>query len=621
VKRTGQTGPAAVSVKWAFALRPTPLHPEKDIIMLKRFITLSIAAALTLSAGSAPAFFEDLKLVRVYYERTTGTEELATDLGSVSALVASGGSVAGNFGTVNTPANLFAVYYAIDHAAQVLWVSGSPSVQPVAVGSPGFTSAKSATSNVAGYYQSAALGSGQSVTAQQSYTNSYRLKLTASQGAIANAINIATRPNTEASLADLVNGVATSVTQILYYLATPNTGGSLGVAKATITTNADGSTTISAPPPTATAPGAPTGVTAVAGNNSDAIVSFTPPTSNGGSAIDLYTATSSPDGLTGTIAPPGTSITVPGLNLARTYTFTVTAHNVIGTGPASNPASNSVTPKAPPTAASNPASLIIQTGTTLNGTVSANNAATTVTFEYGPTSAYGTTVTAAQSPLVLTAANTTVSAAISGLTCNSVYHFRVVALNSVGTTPGLDQPFTTAACSSQAIGTVSFLPPNLTAGSSTTASAVASSGLPVSFGTTSPSTVCTVAGSVVTGAGLGTCSVTADQIGNASFAPAPPVIQTIEVVANFIKIDSAAVPENTISLALARPLANASVYVQAGPLFVEQALMDNPLTIALNGGFTAADFNSLSQTSYTVIKGSLTIKRGKLIANRIIVRQ
>jgi len=91
-----------------------------------------------------------------------------------------------------------------------------------------------------------------------------------------------------------------------------------------------------------TVPGAPTIGTAT-GGNAQATVTFTAPGSNGGSVITGYTVTSSPGGFTGTgTASP---ITVTGLTNGAAYTFTVTATNAIGTGPASS-ASNSVSPVA-----------------------------------------------------------------------------------------------------------------------------------------------------------------------------------------------------------------------------------------------------------------------------------
>jgi len=89
------------------------------------------------------------------------------------------------------------------------------------------------------------------------------------------------------------------------------------------------------------------------------------------------------------------------------------------------------------------ASSITSTGATLNGTVNAYNASTTVTFEYGLTTAYGSTATATQSP-VTGSASTPVSKAISGLAPNTTYHFRVVANSIGGTTYGADLTFTTS---------------------------------------------------------------------------------------------------------------------------------------------------------------------------------
>ena len=100
----------------------------------------------------------------------------------------------------------------------------------------------------------------------------------------------------------------------------------------------------------ATVPGAPSGVATVAGDGK-ATVSFTPPPSDGGSAITGYTVTATDhttaakggQTATGTASP----IIVGGLKNGDSYTFTVTAANVVGSGTPSAP-SNPVTPATVP---------------------------------------------------------------------------------------------------------------------------------------------------------------------------------------------------------------------------------------------------------------------------------
>jgi hypothetical protein len=86
--------------------------------------------------------------------------------------------------------------------------------------------------------------------------------------------------------------------------------------------------------------------------------------------------------------------------------------------------------------------LISASGATLNGTVNANGSSTTVTFEYGTDTSYGTTVAADQSPGT-GSTDTAVSATLSGLLPSTTYHFRVVGQNASGTTLGANTTFAT----------------------------------------------------------------------------------------------------------------------------------------------------------------------------------
>ncbi len=127
----------------------------------------------------------------------------------------------------------------------------------------------------------------------------------------------------------------------------------------------------------AVVPGAPTIGTATAGDT-QATVTFTPPASNGGATISLYTVTSSPGGATGTGA--GSPITVNGLTNGVSYTFTVTADNSAGTGAASA-ASNAETPKGVQTITfTNPGSQNFGTTPTLTAT---SDSSLTVDFTSG----------------------------------------------------------------------------------------------------------------------------------------------------------------------------------------------------------------------------------------------
>ncbi|WP_270886144.1 DUF4082 domain-containing protein [Pedococcus sp. 5OH_020] len=188
--------------------------------------------------------------------------------------------------------------------------------------------------------------------------------------------------------------------------------------------------TPSAPHP----PGAPTNVTATAGNGS-ATVSWTAP-SNGGSAITSYTVTpylgstaQTPTTVTG--SPPAASTTVLGLTNGTAYTFTVSATNALGTGAESAPSdpvtpTGTTTPAAPTgvAATAGDASAVV----TWTAPPSGDSAVTsyTVTPYIGSTAQSATTVSG--SPPATTAT-------VNGLTNGTAYTFTVSATNAVGSGP------------------------------------------------------------------------------------------------------------------------------------------------------------------------------------------
>ena len=134
------------------------------------------------------------------------------------------------------------------------------------------------------------------------------------------------------------------------------------------------------------------------------------------------------------------SKSVSSLLANTTYHFRLKTSNAVGVTYSSD--MSLTTSGAAPTASTTASSGTTTTGATLNGTVNANGFSSTVTFEYGLTTAYGQSATATQSP-VTGNSSTNVSASITGLSIGTTYHYRLTATNSLGTTNGNDMTFTT----------------------------------------------------------------------------------------------------------------------------------------------------------------------------------
>jgi hypothetical protein len=98
---------------------------------------------------------------------------------------------------------------------------------------------------------------------------------------------------------------------------------------------------------------------------------------------------------------------------------------------------------AAPGATTGDATAVTSTSATVNGTVNPNKEATKYHFDYGTTTAYGKS-TPEQGPVGGNGGKGA-SADLTQLAPSTTYHYRLVATNPSGTTPGADRTFTTLA--------------------------------------------------------------------------------------------------------------------------------------------------------------------------------
>ena len=176
-----------------------------------------------------------------------------------------------------------------------------------------------------------------------------------------------------------------------------------------------------------TTPFAPIMGTATATGQTTANVTFTPPTSNGGAAITSYIIVSNPTGGIGSVNQSiGGTIAVTALITNTNYTFTVSAQNVNGFGPASTSSNSILTFAGVPNVPTGvTATATGQTTANVVFVAPANNGGSTIT-SYTATSspAAGTgTLTQSGSGII----------SVTGLYANTNYTFTVTAANSIGT--------------------------------------------------------------------------------------------------------------------------------------------------------------------------------------------
>ena len=158
---------------------------------------------------------------------------------------------------------------------------------------------------------------------------------------------------------------------------------------------------------------------------------------------------SSPPGSGNT--PVAVSATVTGLTLKTTYHFRISATNGGGTNKGSEESLKTLTN--PPTVVTKPATELTQTSATLNATVNPNGTELTeCLFEYTTQAKFefGGYFESKSKPFSCPPGSgenaVAVSAAVTGLSPNATYHFRIVAMNAAGqTSDGADETLRTLA--------------------------------------------------------------------------------------------------------------------------------------------------------------------------------
>ncbi len=144
------------------------------------------------------------------------------------------------------------------------------------------------------------------------------------------------------------------------------------------------------------------------------------------------------------------SANIAGLLANRTYHFRIVAHNNGGTSFGPDRVFTTLTATGSPVVTTNPATLIASFSATLNGSLNPHGLTTTVSFQYGTTTSYGSTT-----PMQTQTGSTyrDIAANISGLSPNTLHHFRIVATNSAGTRFGGDRTFTTLSVTGPPVAT------------------------------------------------------------------------------------------------------------------------------------------------------------------------
>jgi hypothetical protein len=140
--------------------------------------------------------------------------------------------------------------------------------------------------------------------------------------------------------------------------------------------------------------------------------------------------------------PVAARATLSNLTSSTTYHYRLVATNAAGVARGEDRSLRTSAPAAAPSISSRPATGVSSLGATLAAGVNPRGLATTVRFEYGTSTAYGTSTP--EQAIGAGGSTVSVTAAIGGLKPNTRYHYRAVATSAAGIARGGNRSFTTS---------------------------------------------------------------------------------------------------------------------------------------------------------------------------------
>jgi len=223
---------------------------------------------------------------------------------------------------------------------------------------------------------------------------------------------------------------------------------------------------------TAIAPAAPTNLAAVVSGSSVSLAWARNSTNENGFKIERAIAPSGGFSEIGTTGPGVLAFLDQAVTVGTSYSYRVRAFNVVGNSDYSNSitALVSVTTPGPPTATTEAATNITQSGLRMNGTINPNGVSTSGYFESGTTPTLSSFNSSTPASLGSTTNVITISSNLGDLACGTTFYYRAVAQPAVGSiVRGSIASATTSACSgSTPTVLLTANPTSITAGQSST---------------------------------------------------------------------------------------------------------------------------------------------------------